>query len=144
GGDPPKAGDAQGVSSDTPIRIDPRTGVANHGTVSVIAAVPGKWKQVKTIEVGLHPCALAASPRGRFVYVANAASDTVSVIDRRTDTVVETIPCRPEGRLPSAAAATPWPSVPRAAPGTSLTAPPIAWPSSASAPGPPIHRFANR
>ncbi|HEX5270468.1 MAG TPA: bifunctional YncE family protein/alkaline phosphatase family protein [Gemmataceae bacterium] len=100
GGDPPSAGDAQGVSSGTPVRIDPRTGVANHGTVSVVAALPGKWKQVKTIEVGLHPCAMAASPRGRFVYVANAASDTVSVIDRRTDTVVETIAIRPEGRLP--------------------------------------------
>jgi YVTN family beta-propeller protein len=100
GGNPPTLGDPQAVTSGTPIRIDPRTGVANHGTVSVIAAVPGKWKQVKTIEVGLHPCALAASPRGRFVYVANAASDTVSVIDRRSDSVVETIPCRPEGRLP--------------------------------------------
>jgi YVTN family beta-propeller protein len=100
GGDAPGAGDAQALSSGTPIRIDPRTGVANHGTVSVLAAVPGKWQQVKTIEVGLHPCALAANPRGRFVYVANAASDTVSVIDRRSDAVVETIACRPEGRLP--------------------------------------------
>ncbi|HKI32456.1 MAG TPA: alkaline phosphatase family protein [Gemmataceae bacterium] len=100
GGDAPAEGDPKALTSGTPIRIDPRTGVANHGTVSVIAAVPGKWKQVKTIEVGLHPCAMAASPRGRFVYVANAAGDTVSVIDRRSDTVVETIPCRPEGRLP--------------------------------------------
>ncbi len=100
GGDAPTVGDAQALSSGTPVRVDPRTGVANHGTVSVIAAVPGKWKQVKSIEVGLHPCALVASPRGRFVYVANAASDTVSVIDRRSDAVVETIPCRPEGRLP--------------------------------------------
>jgi len=100
GGDPPAANDPQGLTSGTPIRVDPRTGVANHGTVSVLAAVPGRWKQVKTIEVGLHPCAMAASPRGRFVYVANAASDTVSAIDRRSDTVVETIACRPEGRLP--------------------------------------------
>jgi YVTN family beta-propeller protein len=100
GGDAPAAGDPQADTSGTPIRIDPRTGVANHGSISVVAAVPGKWKQVKTIEVGLHPCAMAASPRGRFVYVANAASDTVSVIDRRTDTVVETIACRPEARLP--------------------------------------------
>jgi YVTN family beta-propeller protein len=43
---------------------------------------------------------MAASQRGRFVYVANAASDTVSVIDQRSDSVVEMIPCRPEGRLP--------------------------------------------
>jgi YVTN family beta-propeller protein len=100
GGDSPNDGDPHAITSGTPIRIDPSTGVANHGTVSVLAALPGKWKQVKSIEVGLHPCALVASPRGRFVYVANAASDTVSVIDRRSDTVVETIPCRPEGRLP--------------------------------------------
>jgi YVTN family beta-propeller protein len=100
GGDAPAGTDPQAVTSGTPVRVDPRTGVANHGTVSVVAAVPGKWKQVKTIEVGLHPCAMAASPRGRFVYVANAASDTVSVIDRRSDTVVETIACRPEARLP--------------------------------------------
>src|SRR5262249_33641234 len=36
----------------------------------------------------------------RLVYVANANSDTVSVIDTRTDTVVETISCRSEHRLP--------------------------------------------
>jgi YVTN family beta-propeller protein len=100
GGDAPSENDPKAVSSGTPIRIDPKTGVANHGTISVLAAVPGKWKQVKTIEGGLHPSAMAASPRGRFVYVANAASDTVSVMDRRSDSVVETIPCRPEGRLP--------------------------------------------
>jgi YVTN family beta-propeller protein len=100
GGDPPRPGDPQAISSGTPIRIDPRTGVANHGSVSVLAAVPGRWKQVKTIEVGLHPCAMARSRNGRFVYVANAASDTVSVIDTRTDAVVQTIRCRPEGRLP--------------------------------------------
>ena len=35
-----------------------------------------------------------------FVYVANANSDTVSVIETATDKVVETIDCRPEARLP--------------------------------------------
>jgi len=40
------------------------------------------------------------SPQRRFLYVANANSDTVSVIDTKTDAVVETIPCRPEARLP--------------------------------------------
>jgi YVTN family beta-propeller protein len=37
---------------------------------------------------------------GQFVYVANANSDTVSVIATKTDQVVETISCRPEARLP--------------------------------------------
>src|SRR4029077_13023113 len=75
-------------------------GVANHGTVSVLAPNGGSWKQVKTIAVGLHPSSMVVSKKGRFVYVANANSDTVSVIDTRTDTVVETISCRPEHRLP--------------------------------------------
>jgi YVTN family beta-propeller protein len=100
GGEPPKPGDPQALSSGTPVRIDPKTGVANHGSVSVLAPVPGKWKQVKTIAVGLHPSGLVANPSGRFLYVANANSDTVSVIDTRTEEVVETIPCRPEARLP--------------------------------------------
>ena len=40
---------------------------------------------------GLHACALALSPNGRWLVVANAGSDTLSVIDTRTDQVVETI-----------------------------------------------------
>src|SRR5262249_32738827 len=58
------------------------------------------WQAVKNIRVGGHPSGLAASSDGRFVYVANANSDTVSVIDTRTDRVAETIACRPESRLP--------------------------------------------
>jgi YVTN family beta-propeller protein len=100
GGDPPAAGDPQALSSKTPIRIDPRTGVANHGSVSVLARGDGKWKQVKTIAVGLHPSGLIQSRDHRFLYIANANSDTVSVIDTKTDAVVETIACRPEAGLP--------------------------------------------
>src|SRR5262249_43278765 len=66
GGDPPRPNDPQARTSDTPIRIDPKTGIANHGTVSVIAPTLGKWKQVKTIPVGLHPCALLLSRGGKF------------------------------------------------------------------------------
>jgi YVTN family beta-propeller protein len=100
GGNPPKEGDPQATTSGTPIRIDPRTGVANHGTVSVLGRVEGQWQQRKTIEVGLHPSGMVLSPKARFLYVANANSDTVSVIDTRQDEVVETIKCRPEARLP--------------------------------------------
>jgi YVTN family beta-propeller protein len=115
GGDPPRDGQAQGKSSKTPVRIDPKTGVANHGSVSVLGKEGNEWKQMKTIEVGVHPCAMALSPKRpgggnqeptvlqghTYLYVANANSDTVSVI-RTTDNdrVVETISCRPEGRLP--------------------------------------------
>ncbi len=100
GGDAPKESDPQAVTSKTPVRVDPKTGVANHGTISVLAAESGKWRPVKTVEVGLHPSALTLSRDGRFAYVANAASDTVSVLDTKTDAVVETIACRPEARLP--------------------------------------------
>jgi YVTN family beta-propeller protein len=100
GGDPPRPCDPQAPSSATPVRIDPRTGVADHGTVSVLERVSGKWQPRKTIRVGLHPSGLTAGPGGRFLYVANANSDTVSVIDTRTDEVVETIACRPAARLP--------------------------------------------
>ncbi len=100
GGDAPKDDDPKGISSGTPVRIDPVTGVANHGSVSVLTRDGKSWKQTKTITVGLHPSGLIASLTGKFVYVANATSDTVSVIDTASDKVVETIACRPEARLP--------------------------------------------
>ena len=81
GGDHPKDGDPKGVSSGTDIKVDPRTNVANHGSVSVLALDGKKWKQTKTVTVGLHPSGMIASKGGKYVYVANANSDTVSVID---------------------------------------------------------------
>ncbi len=68
--------------------------------VSVLEVDAGKWRQRKSIRVGPHPCGMIASKDGSFVYVASANSDTVSVLDTRTEEVVETIPCRPEARLP--------------------------------------------
>lgn len=100
GGDMTKDGDPRAPSSGTSVRVDPRTGVANHGSVSVVAKEKGTWKQVKSIEVGLHPSNMLLSKDGRFLFVANAASDTVSVIDTKSDTIAETISCKPEGRLP--------------------------------------------
>lgn len=100
GGDGPKEGDPQAVSSKTPIKIDPRTGIASDGTVSVVEKIDGLWRQTKTIKVGLHPSGMILGRRGRILFVANANSDTVSAIDTAQDKVVETIACRPEGRLP--------------------------------------------
>jgi YVTN family beta-propeller protein len=100
GGDPPRPGQPQARSSGTPVHIDSATGVANRGTVSVLAKAGGAWRQVRTIPVGLHPSGMAASRTGKFVYVANANSDSVSVIDTGTDSVVETISTRPASRLP--------------------------------------------
>ncbi len=100
GGDPPREGEPKSTTSGTPIRVDPRTRIANRGSVSVLARDGGAWKQTKTIRVGLRPSGLALSPDRRWLYVANAGSDTVSVLDTRRDEVVETISCRPEARLP--------------------------------------------
>src|SRR5262245_16173050 len=104
GGDPPSANDPQVPTSKTPVKVDARTSVANHGSVSVLEKIDGGWRggwrAVKSIAVGLHPSGLVASMTGRFVYVANANSDTVSVIDTKKNEVVETINCRPEHRLP--------------------------------------------
>jgi YVTN family beta-propeller protein len=100
GGDPPEKGAPQALSSGSSVRIDPRTGVANQGTISVLGPVPGKWTVLKSIRVGLHPGAMILSPKGRFLYVANANGDTVSAIDTNSEVVVETIDCRPEARFP--------------------------------------------
>jgi YVTN family beta-propeller protein len=100
GGDHPGPGDVKVPSSGTPIRVDPRTRAASDGTVSVLGLVKGKWQQIQSIRVGLHPSGMTLSPDRRWLFVANANSDTVSVIDTRSDSVVETIACRPEGRLP--------------------------------------------
>ena len=97
GGDRP---DGKGITtSGTPVKVDPRTSVANHGSVSVVEADGDKWK-AKSVVVGGHPCGMIASKDGKFVYVANANSDTVSVIATASDKVVETIDCKPEKRLP--------------------------------------------
>ena len=95
------------------VRVDAR-GIACEGSVSIIdlnANLVGRGsvehKPLEAEEVrarrslappeiltGLHAGALALSPNGKFLVVANAGSDTLSVIDTRTDKVVETICAR--------------------------------------------------
>lgn len=99
GGDPPAAGAATDKSAGTPTAVDER-GIASSGSVSVVEQVDGVWRARKSIGVGLHPSGMTVDPSGTFLYVANANSDTVSVVRTDTDEVVETITCRPEGRLP--------------------------------------------
>jgi len=94
-----RTADKPDTTAGTPVRTDPRN-IANSGTVSVVEKTAAGWKLTKTIPVGLHPSGLAKHPKGTFVYVANANSDTVSVIDTAADKVVDTIDCKPEARLP--------------------------------------------
>jgi YVTN family beta-propeller protein len=100
GGDPPKEGESQAKTSDTPIKVDERTGIANEGTISVVEEVNGIWKQTKTIKVGLHPSGMTLDSKEDVLYVANANSDSISVIRTTSNAVAYHIPCRPESRLP--------------------------------------------
>lgn len=100
GGDHPAEGDPKLTTSGTPVKIDPRTNVANHGSVSVVEKTKDGWKQSKSIAAGGHPSGMTTCKTVQFLYVANANSDTVSVIDTKTDKVIESIDCKPEGKLP--------------------------------------------
>ncbi|MFM8891035.1 MAG: bifunctional YncE family protein/alkaline phosphatase family protein [Planctomycetia bacterium] len=70
------------------MRVDPVRHVASEGSVSVIDLATGG---VTEVLVGLHASALAVSPDGRHVVCANAASDTLSIIDAVGGTVVDTV-----------------------------------------------------
>ncbi|MDR3695926.1 alkaline phosphatase family protein [Mucilaginibacter sp.] len=71
---------------------DPKTGATNSGSVQVIDLATGDM--TKEIMVGLHPNVIIPSKDGRFLYVANANSDNVSVISVPALQVVENIPVR--------------------------------------------------
>ena len=73
-------------------KIDPTTGATREGTVSVFN--PDDGKLLKEIKVGLHPNDIISSPDQKFIYVANANSDAISVIITNTDELIETIPVR--------------------------------------------------
>jgi YVTN family beta-propeller protein len=94
GGRRPRPGDPTGPAGrGTEVKVDPVKHVASEGSVSVIDLATGKTRA--EIETGLHASALALSPDRRHLACANAASDTVSVIDTATDRVVETIWAKP-------------------------------------------------
>ncbi len=79
----------------TLVRVDPVRHIANEGTISIIdlsrsgpSSLAGTPSELLT---GLHASAVAVSPNERWLVVANAGSDTLTVIDTRTDQVVEKI-----------------------------------------------------
>ena len=73
-------------------KIDPETGATREGTVSVFH--PANGSLLKEISVGLHPNDIISSADENYIYVANANSDAVSVIDTKTDKVSESISVR--------------------------------------------------
>ncbi len=98
----------------TTVRVDNRY-IADEGSVSVIDLNdPGSAPDLSDLDIshqipleqyrvghpaleiltGIHACALAVSPNGRYLVVANAGSDTLTVINTRKDEIVETICAR--------------------------------------------------
>lgn len=71
------------------VKIDPRTGATASGTVTVFDLQNGQ--KLSEIPVGLHPGAVLSSKDQKYIYVANANSDNVSVISTASNTVTETI-----------------------------------------------------
>ena len=94
GGRCPAAGSLTGpIGINGTVRVDQHS-VASEGSVSVIDLNSSAGNSQLEILTGRHACALALAPDGKFLVCANAGDDTVSVIDTRTDKIVETICAR--------------------------------------------------
>jgi DNA-binding beta-propeller fold protein YncE len=91
GGRRPDANSVTGpIGEDARVRVDARS-IASEGSVTVIDLERTNQAEILT---GRHACALALSPNGKFLVCANAGDDTLSVLDTRTDKIVETICAR--------------------------------------------------
>ncbi|WP_308159292.1 phosphoesterase [Curtobacterium sp. ISL-83] len=85
-------GDTTMGSYGTQVPADTTLGTSTTGTLSVIN-VAHPAAPVSSIPVQLHPTAMYSD--GGTLYVANTNSDTVSVVDTRTQTVKQTIATQP-------------------------------------------------
>jgi YVTN family beta-propeller protein len=97
GGRRPAAGERTALSSGTPTLVDER-GIACSGTV--VRVHLGKGEVEAETAVGLHPAGLVLARDEARLYVANANSDTVSVLDPRTMRLEHTVLVRPDPGLP--------------------------------------------
>lgn len=70
-------------------KIDIATASTREGSVSIFD--PGTGNLLKEVIVGLHPNKIISSRDENYVYLTNANSDAVSVIETRTDNLSETI-----------------------------------------------------
>jgi len=98
GGRLPEEGESTFNTSGSQVLVDPLTGIANNGSVSVVD--PVNKKRLYDIEVGLHPGAMVLNPSAELLYVACANSDVISVIDTKTDQVIDQISVRLTPDLP--------------------------------------------
>jgi YVTN family beta-propeller protein len=89
GGRRPNEGETTYNTSGSQVLVDPVTGIANHGSVSVIDL--DRNVQEKSIDVGLLPTGMVLNPDHDKLYVACANSDIIAVIDTKTDEVIDTL-----------------------------------------------------
>ncbi len=90
GGPRPSAGSTTGPIGETgKVQVDNVRFIANKGSVSVINLARGVVQ--KEIATHMHSSGMVATPDGRYIFLANASSDNVSVIDTSTDKVVDDI-----------------------------------------------------
>jgi YVTN family beta-propeller protein len=85
-------------TSGSKVLVDPKTGIANNGSISVVDLK--QHKLGKDISVGLHPCGMALNPDHTRLFVACANSDIISVINTSTDQVIEEISVHRKADLP--------------------------------------------
>jgi YVTN family beta-propeller protein len=87
----PASTDFQLYSNGTPVKVTNPTGSTATGTVSVVNLPT--FQVTNTINVGLHPTGMAFWTSGKITYllVANAYSDSISVIKTSNNTVARTI-----------------------------------------------------
>ncbi len=98
GGRRPGEGEVTYNTSGSQVLVDSVTGIANHGSVSVIDL--DRNIQEKSIAVGLLPTGMALSPSHDKLYVSCANSDIVAVIDTKTDEVIDTISVHAQKDIP--------------------------------------------
>ena len=99
GGRLPKQGDLTAATGLSPaadqVVVDAR-GIASTGSVARVDLASGEVTH--TIATGLHPTAILWDETRNQVYVANANSDSVSVIDTRSNRVAQTFALQPFGK----------------------------------------------
>ena len=98
GGRRPRGRESTFNTSGSRVLVDPATGIASNGSVTVVDLE--SHKAVKDIEVGLHPSGMVMSPDGSRLFVACANSDKIAEINTVTDEVVEEISVHLEKDLP--------------------------------------------
>ena len=96
GGRKAREGEKSADSSGTMVPVD-NHGVARVGCVSFVDLAAGKESQ--QVEVGLHPADILLSRDGKTLFVANANSDSVSVLDTEKQSVLRTISVNPGSGL---------------------------------------------